>query len=142
MKLFLIIALPFASVLLLTAADEKETAKADATEANKEEAKPDTTPVPVDDDMHHLMEYVFKPAYRSLKTSVATEPKERKEWSAVKAGALTLAESSNLLLHRLPEEDSENWIKLSIETREAGSELYQAARKKTTKLPTRRPGSC
>ena len=120
MKLFLIIVLPIASILLLTAADEKE---ATTTEV-------DATPVPVDDSMHHLMEYVFEPAYKRLKVSVAAEPKDKAGWTAIKGDALTLAESTNLLLHRLPDEDSKNWIKLSIETRKAGGELYQAARKK------------
>ena len=119
MKRYLLIGLPVASILLVTAAGVDE-----------EVIKVDATPVPVDDDMHHLMEYVFEPAYKRLKVSVASEPEDKAGWSAIKGDALTLAESSNLLLHRLPDDDSEDWIKLSVESRTAGSELYQAARKK------------
>lgn len=109
--------LPIAAVLMLTAAVE-------------DESKQGATPVPVDDDMHHLMEYVFEPAYKRLKDSVGTEPADKDGWSAIKGDSLTLAESSNLLLHRLPEEDPDSWIKLAVEVRSAGGDLYQAARRK------------
>lgn len=93
-------------------------------------ANPEAIPVPVDDDMHHLMEYVFEPAYKRLKKSVATEPKDKAGWSAIKEDTLTLAESSNLLLHRLPEEDQKDWIKMAVEVRTEGGKLYQSARAK------------
>ena len=116
-KLFAILMLPLASVLILAAADE-------------DDAPVSAEAVPVDDDMHHLMEYVFEPAYKRLKQSVAAEPADKAGWSAIKGDSLTLAESTNLLLHRLPEEDSNDWVKLSVETRKIGGEVYQAARKK------------
>ncbi|MFT4547153.1 MAG: hypothetical protein ACI9UA_001326 [Pseudoalteromonas tetraodonis] len=120
-KLLVLIALPVATALLIAA--EKETAA-------KPSAPGSEVPVPVDDSMHHLMEYVFEPAYKRLKASMPDEPADKKAWSAMKADSLTLAESSNLLLHRLPEEDGDQWLKLAVKTREAGGELYQAARKK------------
>ena len=98
-----------------------------------EAATPDAgaaTPVPVDADMHHLMEYVFEPAYKRLKVSLPEGAKDKAAWSAIKGDSLTLAESSNLLLHRLPDEDPARWIELAVETRKAGGALYQAARKK------------
>lgn len=82
-------------------------------------------PVPVDDDMHHLMEYVFEPAYKRLKTSLG---EETADWKAIKGDSLTLAEASNLLLHRAPEEDGDQWIKLAVSVREQGAEVYKAAR--------------
>lgn len=83
---------------------------------------------PVDDDMHHFMEYVFEPSYKRLKMSMAAEPSGKDVWKAIKGDALTLAEVSNLLLHRLPEENVEDWQKYVVETRKAGGEFYQAAR--------------
>jgi len=83
---------------------------------------------PVDDDMHHFMEYVFEPAYKRLKTSMAEEPSGKEVWKAIKGDSLTLAEAANLLLHRLPEENAGDWQKYAVETRKAGGEFYQAAR--------------
>lgn len=92
--------------------------------------EPSDEPVPVDDDMHHLMEYVFEPAYKRLKKNMAEEPADKNGWSALKEDSLTLAESTNLLLHRKPDENKKQWVKLSVETRAIGGELYQAARKR------------
>lgn len=98
----------------------------------------DPNPVPVDDSMHHLMEYVFEPSFKRLKSSMAVEPADKSAWSAVKADSLTLAESANLLLHRLPDDDQESWIALAVEARTAGGELYQAARKNDFALSSER----
>ncbi len=86
------------------------------------------TPVPVDESMHHFMEYFYEPAYKRLKTQVAEKPQERSGWNAIKGDALTLAEGANLLLLRAPEEGREAWGKLSVEVREAAGKVYQAAR--------------
>lgn len=86
-------------------------------------------PRPVDDDMHHFMEYVFQPNYKRLKTGMANEPKDKNGWKAIKGDALTLAEGANLLLMRAPEEDADQWRTLSVAVRTSGSDLYQAARK-------------
>lgn len=83
---------------------------------------------PVDDDMHHLMEYVFEPSYKRLKASMAEEPSDKAVWKAIKGDSLSLAEVANLLLHRLPQENAEDWQNHTVETRKAGGEFYQAAR--------------
>ena len=86
-------------------------------------------PHPVDEDMHHFMEYVFEPNYKRLRAGMADAPKDRKAWKAIKGDSLTLAECANLLLMRVPDEDAVEWRKLSVAVRTHGSELYQAARK-------------
>jgi len=95
---------------------------------NAETAPAAATPQPVDDSMHHLMEYVFEPSYKRLKASLAAAPATKADWKNVKGDALTLAEACNLLLHRLPEENQAEWLKLSVDSRTAGAALYQAAR--------------
>lgn len=85
-------------------------------------------PHPVDDDMHHFMEYVFEPNYKRLKAAMADDPLDMKAWKAIKGDALTLAECANLLLMRAPDEDPDQWRMLSIAVRTHGGELYQAAR--------------
>lgn len=90
----------------------------------------DTSAVPVEPDMHEFMEYVFQPAYKRLKEQMATEPKDNQGWKAIKSDALILAEGGNLLLIREVEEDQADWNKLSVQSRDLGAELYQAARSK------------
>ena len=84
---------------------------------------------PVDDDMHHFMEYVFEPSYKRLKTQMAEEPKDKEGWKAIKGDSLTLAEVANLLMTRAPDEDADAWREQSAAVRVHGGELYQAARK-------------
>ena len=84
---------------------------------------------PVDDNMHHFMEYIFEPNYNRLRTSMANEPQDKKAWKAIKGDALTLAECANLLMARGPEEEADAWRRLSVAVRTHGGELYQAARK-------------
>jgi hypothetical protein len=86
-------------------------------------------PEPVDDDMHHFMEYVFEPSYKRLRAEMAKETKDKAVWKAVKGDALTLAECANLLLLRAPDVDADDWRELSTAVRTEGSALYQAARK-------------
>ena len=78
--------------------------------------------------MHEFMEYVFEPPYKRLRAAMASEPADRRAWKPVKAEALALAESANLLLFRAPEEDGDDWKKLSVAVRTSGGALYQAAR--------------
>ena len=85
-------------------------------------------PQPVDDDMHHFMEYVFEPNYKRLKDGMANAPEDKKAWKAIKGDVLTLAECANLLLMRVPDDDADTWRKLSVAVRMHGGELYQAAR--------------
>ncbi len=84
---------------------------------------------PVADDMHPFMEYVFEPNYKRLRAGMADEPKDKKAWKAIKGDSLTLAECANLLLMRVPDEDADEWRKLSVAVRAHGGELYRAARK-------------
>ena len=94
-----------------------------------DDAKPaDNDIQPVDDDMHHFMEYVFEPIYKRLKAALATEPADKQVWKGIKGDALTLAECANLLAMRVPE-DGYMWKDISIQVRGHGSQLYQAARK-------------
>lgn len=129
----LLLAVTFSALgaALLFALTQPE-ADANQKENEKEEpAAPDLTleePVALD-NMHHLMEYVFEPSYKRLKESLASEPTDRAAWKDVKGDSLTLAEATNLLFHRLPEDDAAEWLRLAVATREAGNDLYQAARK-------------
>ncbi|NNE93431.1 MAG: hypothetical protein HKN23_17435 [Verrucomicrobiales bacterium] len=82
------------------------------------------------DNMHHLMEYVFEPSWKRLKVSMAEEVMTKEGWKAIKGDALTLAESTNLLFHRLPDENQEDWKKIAAQTRKEGADFYQAARAK------------
>lgn len=84
---------------------------------------------PVDDDMHHFMEYVFEPAYLRLKQSMATQPADKNAWKPVKGDALMLAEVTALLLARAPEQGQADWSKHSLAVRKEAAGLYQAARK-------------
>lgn len=83
---------------------------------------------PVDDSMHHFMEYFFEPAFKRLKQQLADPPANRAAWSGVKGDAFTLAEGGNLLLLRAPEEERAAWQQLSVEVRELAGKVYQAAR--------------
>lgn len=84
---------------------------------------------PVDDDMHHFMEYVFEPSYKRLKAAMAAEPSDKQAWKGIKGDALTLAECANLLAMRMPKENGYGWKPFSLQVRGHGSQLYQAARK-------------
>jgi hypothetical protein len=86
-------------------------------------------PVPVDDDMHHFMEYIFEPNYKLLKQHLAEAPADKQAWKPVKAGSLTLAEGGNLLLMRTPDEDAAMWQQFSVDVRDVASQLYRAAGK-------------
>jgi hypothetical protein len=92
--------------------------------------QPKTTPVPVETSMHDFMEGVFQGPYRRLKTAIAAAPKDNAGWKAVRSEALTLAEGGNLLLLRKPEKDGNKWAEFSAASRDAGAELFQAAKKK------------
>jgi len=97
-------------------------ARADDTRATGNEIQP------VDDDMHHFMEYVFEPNYKRLKAAMGSKPADKQTWAAIKEGSLTLSECANLLMMREPE-NGYMWKSISMQVRGYGSELYQAARK-------------
>ena len=94
------------------------------------EADTKTAPKPVEADMHEFMEYVFEPTFRRLKPAMATAPADNKAWKAIKADSLILAEGGNLLLARQPEKDAADWIRHSVQVRETGGQLYEAAKAK------------
>lgn len=83
---------------------------------------------PVDESMHHFMEYFYEPAYKRLKLQLAEQPADRAGWNGVKGDALTLAEGGNLLLLRAPAEEKAAWSRLSVEVRDLAGKVYQAAR--------------
>lgn len=85
---------------------------------------------PVESDMHEFMEYVFQPTYLRLKEQMAKEPADNQAWKAIKSDGLILAESGNLLLMRKSEEDPADWMRHSTKVREAGGQLYAAAKAK------------
>jgi hypothetical protein len=88
------------------------------------------SPVPVETSMHDFMEGVFQGPYRRLKTSMAAEPKDNAGWKAIRSEALILAEGGNLLLLRKPVKDADEWAKYSAASRDAGAELFKAAKAK------------
>ena len=45
----------------------------------------DGGPVPVEESMHELMEYVFQPAYLRLKKNMSQEPEGKAGWKPVKS---------------------------------------------------------
>ncbi len=111
-------------------------AKAQLQEATSASAKGDTKQdlslqdqfVPVD-NMHHFMEYVCEPSYKSLKQIMTKEPENRSEWKAFKNHALVLAESSALVSMRGPDdpEKSKKWKELSLSVYSSGAALYKAS---------------
>ncbi|GAA4442060.1 hypothetical protein [Bremerella cremea] len=87
-------------------------------------------PVPVEPDMHEFMEYVFQPTFKRLKPAMAEAPADNAGWKVLKEGSLKLAEGGNLLLARVPKEDSADWIKHSIGVRDFGGKFYRASQAK------------
>jgi hypothetical protein len=87
-------------------------------------------PAPVDASMHDFMEGVFQGPYRRLKTAIAAEPKDNAVWKTIRSEAIILAEGGNLLLMRKPEKDTDMWTEYSIASRDAGAEVFKAAKKK------------
>jgi hypothetical protein len=95
-----------------------------------EESKDAAQPVAVEGDMHEFMEYVFEPPYKRLKAGLASAPADRAAWKGIKSDSLILAEATNLLLHRQPDESANQWVKNAQNVRQQGSQLYQAAKKR------------
>ena len=86
--------------------------------------------VPVETSMHDFMEGVFQGSYRRLKQAMSTDNKTNATWKIVRGEALTLAEGGNLLLLRKPKQDVNDWVRYSVASRDAGAELFKAAKKK------------
>ena len=87
----------------------------------------DPKPKVVESSMHEFMEYVFQPTYKRLRTSMKNEPADKAAWKAIKSDSLVLAESTNLLMLRSPEEKAELWNQIAAQTRSEGGKLYKAA---------------
>ncbi|MFN7628223.1 MAG: hypothetical protein ACK5PZ_15455 [Pirellula sp.] len=85
---------------------------------------------PLDVNMHDFMEGMFQAPYRRLKVSMAKEPADNAGWKQLRSDTLILAEGCNLLLTRLPEKDGEDWVTHSGASRDAGAEVYSAAKQK------------
>ncbi len=85
---------------------------------------------PVDVNMHDFMEGMFQAPYRRLKVAMEKEPSDAQGWKALRSDALILTEGSNLLLIRKPEKDVADWVKYSIATRNAGTEIIKAGKQK------------
>ena len=98
-----------------------------ATAADKPAAD---APVAVKASMHDFMEALFQGPYKRLKPALAAEPKDAAGWKVVRSEALTLAEGSNALLLRKPEQDAAEWVKYTVASRDAAAEVYKAARAK------------
>jgi hypothetical protein len=82
--------------------------------------------------MHHFMEYISQPSYRSLKKAFAGEaPENRRGWKAIKSHSLILAETSALVANRVPEgasdEEAAQWRQISLDVYTAGKALYKSA---------------
>lgn len=92
--------------------------------------EPDATAVPVEDDMHEFMEYVFQPTYKRLKESMSASEKDNATWKSIKSDSLILAEGGNLLLFRGPESEAKDWDRHATTVRDFGGQLYRAAKKK------------
>lgn len=81
------------------------------------------------DNMHHFMEYICEPSYKGLKSTLATEPENRKAWKPFKNHALVLAESISLVAQRGPkeEEKSKQWKQISLDVHKHATALYKSS---------------
>ncbi len=86
------------------------------------------------DNMHHFMEYICQPSYKSLKSGLEQKPADRAAWKKLKGNALVLAETSALVAERCPEdlsaEKKKQWHQLSVNVHKHGADLYRALGKK------------
>jgi hypothetical protein len=110
------------------------TGPAEPAHAAEPETRAISTVQPVESDMHEFMEYIFEPSYKRLKVNMAAAEKTKTIWKAIKSDSLILAESSNLLALRPSKENRADWIGHTAAVREAGGQLYAAAKKKDADL--------
>jgi hypothetical protein len=109
-------------------------------------AESGSSAAPAAANLKQLMLDLIYPASNDILLVVSRGgPSGESEWAAVRRGAVTLAESGNLLLMRGPKGDA-NWIKDARMLMDAGSAAYQAARAKDGKalaaLPDAIDASC
>jgi hypothetical protein len=127
----LIVCVTFAFAATQDEQENSKTKPAATQEAEKGGASDEASFEPID-NMHHFMEYISQPSYRSLKKSFAGEaPENRKGWKSIKSHALILAETSALVADRVPKDSSEEqaaqWREISLEVYTAGKQLYKSA---------------
>lgn len=129
MRALTVFVVPFALVIGLSALHAPR-----ATVVRAADKAPDKAPapevVPVQVNMHDLMEGVFQSPYRRLKAALAAEPKDAAAWKTIRSDSLILAEGGNMLLLRKPAKDADEWAKYSAASRDAGAELFKAAKAK------------
>jgi len=84
--------------------------------------------------MKQLMVDLIHPASNDILLVVYRGgPKDEKEWAAVRRGAVTLAESGNLLMTRGRARDQGAWMRDAKMLVDAGTAAYKAAQAKDTK---------
>ena len=99
--------------------------QASAEDKPKVESKSKFTPV---DNLHHFMEYINEPAFKSLHSALKNRPKNKETWDDVKSAALILAETSSLVAKRSDNVMEKGWQSSSLTVHIEGKKLYQAAR--------------
>src|SRR4029077_4660935 len=93
------------------------------------QAPPESFP-PVE-TMKQLMVELIHPASNDILLFIYRGgPKDEKEWAAVRRGAVTLAESGNLLMMRGRARDQGDWMKDAKLLVDAGNSAYKAAQAK------------
>ena len=106
----------------------------------EKETEDDFAPV---DNMHHFMEYICEPSYKSLQAAMANKPANRRAWSPIKSAALILAETSSIVASRGPKDDAKKmaeWKKISVDVYQSAKGLYSAAGKNDYDLATKQYG--
>jgi len=84
--------------------------------------------------MKQLMLDLIHPASNEILLQIHRGgPKTDEEWAAVRRGAITLAESGNLLIERGRARDQADWPKYAKLLADAGSAAYKAAQAKDAK---------
>ena len=84
--------------------------------------------------MKQLMVDLIHPASNDILLFVYRGgPRDEKEWAAVRRGAVTLAESGNLLMMRGRARDQGAWMKDAKMLVDAGTAAYKASQAKDTK---------
>ena len=124
-------------VVALISNQEKKTqqetpAKTVTEQTPAEEAEADATSFDPVDNMHHFMEYICEPSYKSLRQIMVKEPENRKQWKAFKNHSLVLAETTALVAQRGPKDDeakNAQWNQLSLDVYNSGKKLYKSAGK-------------
>lgn len=74
-----------------------------------------------------MLDLIFPSSNDILLAIYRGGPKDEKEWAAVRRGAMTLAESGNMLMMRARARDQEDWMKDAKLLAEVGNSVYKAA---------------